>query len=228
MHSVRRSGYGLGDGFTLIELLVVISIIALLVAILLPALSAAKQAAQNTQCQSNLHQLGIAIGSFVVEHDDRLPTNVPAGVGDHALGLEPYTDTDWGEGVWVCPRHAQFDRDLGWTSSYGYNWQYLIAPGPDYPHSQWSGFSNEAISLPTIYRASEVVMFVDHTAPESYPNLWTYVQRPGDEPPIDGFGKVDLRHDGTANVAFVDGHATGVGAELIDPLYEDQYWRALD
>ena len=47
-------------GFTLIELLVVVSIIALLIAILLPALSKARDSANDMNCKSNLHQLGVA------------------------------------------------------------------------------------------------------------------------------------------------------------------------
>lgn len=54
-------------GFTLIELLVVISIISLLVALLLPALSQARGVAQQTQCASNLRQVGM--GRVVYSED---------------------------------------------------------------------------------------------------------------------------------------------------------------
>src|SRR5262245_28215533 len=72
---MHRAPWGAGrtwarfGGFTLIELMVVIGVIAILLALLFPALHAARNQANCVACQSNLHQIGIAMQIYGNHND---------------------------------------------------------------------------------------------------------------------------------------------------------------
>src|SRR5699024_5186845 len=103
-------------GFTRIELLVVITIISLLIAILLPALSAARKAAQTIQCMSNQRQVGLAMDMYVSSHNSRYPRYLDLRSGSS------YMDT-WDGLLWQYGLINDFDvyLDPALSSTREYN-----------------------------------------------------------------------------------------------------------
>lgn len=61
------------SGFTLIELLVVIAIIAILAALLVPTVTSALERGRRASCQSNQHQILVAMHAFSGSHEGRFP-----------------------------------------------------------------------------------------------------------------------------------------------------------
>ncbi len=68
-----KSGVRRGRGFTLLELIVVICIIAILIALLLPAINWAKEAARNSECESNLRTLSQMALIYADNYNGSLP-----------------------------------------------------------------------------------------------------------------------------------------------------------
>ena len=119
--------------FTLIELLVVIAIIGILAALLLPVLSAAKTRARRASCESNLHQIGVALQIYCGDNNDKLPDlryppfSLATGPNyGTAAGLWPW-DTASNfisammvngisqQSVFYCPANPDFDCTNTWN-----------------------------------------------------------------------------------------------------------------
>ena len=61
--------------FTLVELLVVLAILTTVIGLILPAIQRVRGAYEKLRCQSNLHQLGVALHHYHGDHH-RFPPGV--------------------------------------------------------------------------------------------------------------------------------------------------------
>ncbi|MEQ8786165.1 MAG: DUF1559 domain-containing protein [Pirellulaceae bacterium] len=91
--------------FTLIELLVVIAIIGVLAAMLLPAVQAAREAANRSACKNNLKQLALGVQN----HHDQRGDNVPLALFSEGMSwaalISPYLEN---QNLW---RVLNFERE---------------------------------------------------------------------------------------------------------------------
>ena len=206
------------NAFTLIELLVVIAIIGILAAMLLPALSRAKQRAQQIQCVGNLHQLGLGIQNFATDNHG-YPSCI-AGTNSANPGLwmrqlecggfdisKPETNFIT-EGVWHCPA-ARWRLNLPdgvMPISYGYNAYGDARVGN---HTNALGLHGQFISSSQLYAPvpeAQVVCPSEMMAIGDSFSGGIFFGRCLDLQHWEKIGFAFERHQGRVNVAFCDGH----------------------
>jgi prepilin-type N-terminal cleavage/methylation domain-containing protein len=135
-------------GFSLIEMLAVVAIVAILIAMLTVVLSKGTARARLSQCQSNLHQHGVALAQFAAEHhgfpfmmEGSNTVTVNDSTGYSSSGVVSWQDAlgvysakfRWSkarephqpEGIWHCPTALPpstptWPRGLSFCD-YGYN-----------------------------------------------------------------------------------------------------------
>jgi prepilin-type N-terminal cleavage/methylation domain-containing protein len=82
--------------FTLIELLVVIAIIGILIALLLPAVQAAREAANRTKCMNNLKNIALGMHNYVDVHHVFPPGYLSSTADGTPEGVEVGPGWGWG------------------------------------------------------------------------------------------------------------------------------------
>ncbi len=210
-------------GFTLAELLVVIAIIGCLVLLIASALAGALGTADQVACATNLRALALAVRAYTTSHEGWLPTAEPPklefpdarywflnpdllttldvplmdGPDGEVLG-PPRADT-----VLICPSHdtpcaARDGASQPYGLSYGMNGTLGLAGRPDHTvqrHVTEFAATDQTMLLADAWgraHAPGVVLYRGCVA-----DHWAF------------------RHNGRANVVFLDGHVEALKEEEV-------------
>jgi prepilin-type N-terminal cleavage/methylation domain-containing protein/prepilin-type processing-associated H-X9-DG protein len=165
----------LRGGFSLIELITVIGIIAILMGFLLPALSAARRAAQTTQCASNIRQLVAALINYSVESRGVFPANDGEynvyWYNSDAIGKYMKTSIQMSNseqcigGVFVCPADLEGAvRSYAMNIFAGHSVSRFVKPNleSDQPRGKlWNA---------SVGSSSNMILIIEQFSQEDWPN----------------------------------------------------------
>lgn len=197
------------QAFTLIELLVVISIISLLISILLPALGAARKAANAARCLTHLRQIRLSSQLYSSDYHDLL---LPAYIGSSGntsanwwvYKVAPYMNDSGLTGdtsILHCPAWSQAGNNMRY---YSYAINRYTGNIDDHGDGQ-NGYPGR---LERVARPSDVFYFADGNASQSANRWsWRFFSYPSNS--SNNGRLIDVqRHTKGANIVFADGHGT--------------------
>jgi prepilin-type N-terminal cleavage/methylation domain-containing protein/prepilin-type processing-associated H-X9-DG protein len=201
-------------GFTLIELLVVIAIIAILAAILFPVFAKAREKAKQTKCISNLKQCSMALSMYAQDYDGVVPC---AAALEHTYSWGTYlfnTGYIKSKDICVCPSYPPYHYTTTYCM-YGINYMYFTYPKYGIRVKDIStNYTSYYINLYKIDRPAQMVLLADTINKST-----TAIPKPQNY--LIGFtydwieGRIHLRHNGLASIAFADGHVAACDATKI-------------
>jgi prepilin-type processing-associated H-X9-DG protein/prepilin-type N-terminal cleavage/methylation domain-containing protein len=170
--------------FSLVELLVVMGVIAILVALSMPVYTSIMNSARTAKCSANMKQIGVAFQNYLGDNNNIMPQRFyPTSQTGYYVLLAPYAGnntTDKSTSIFVCPTHATCSFPT--EPSYGMNWYY------------------DNTSVMAVPGLSTTIL-----AAESAGGDGTGSNR-ADMNSGDPGELATMRHSGTANYLFFDGH----------------------
>ncbi len=208
-------------GFTLVELLVVITIIAMMMALLLPAVQAVRASARQTQCASNMKQIGLAVQMFANSRGGQMPFNVHHSAARswvNTLG-EYMGDVDE---IRICPDDPRAGQLLSGPNG---STSYLISEYVSTEGIPGGVYNLNALAKPDqlmiLFEASEKM---EITADHAHCSSW-YTPHKINQGAVFVALEQEIdprRHGATANYLFADGHVESIPtAELQERVNQD-------
>lgn len=196
-------------GFTLLELMVVVSIIAILAALLVPAFSRMKIRSKTLQCASQMRQISTYLNLYIGDNNGEFPDFRQTGGGggikvwrDYLFpyGEKPIANRPETYGIWYCPEKKLAKGSGWWTCVASYGGNHELSGSISNPASGYKRMVN-------VDELSRTMLAVDTTIL----NGWHSIQRNNGTSAITKW--TDFRHDGRANMVYLDGHVESIAPE---------------